>query len=319
MAILIPKWTRYKKQKPVNPELDYGHELSRDLVSAHVFRTGIDITDNVEGTLKSTAKITNEGMEIVGVWGEAVSTADTFEIDNQGIYDAITNDEWTFFTRFRLLDLTSNYCPAGMGDPAANDLAFGPILQTSGALKFHTTTAAVFNPEATLATSVTRNTAEFVDVAIRYDGTDMTGTVNGIDGTPQTYLASYFPSVGSDPLTISSAFRSTFTNLMYAEDAVVEYTYFYNRHLEYGEIAEIQENPYQILRPGQEYWVMPVVAAGGPGTKLLLDSDLTDKLLLDSDLTDVLLLEAAAAGTGVVGPLLDGAMTDTLVNGGLVS
>jgi len=233
-------------------------DLSRSpsLVSALFFDDIVDLATNNYSELVSTAELNADGLKTVGVWGEAAASADRLDITNAAINAAIDGDEWTAFFKFRLDALTSNYSMAGQGSPSTGVFTFGPILKTTGDLNFTCRNGGVWY-DSVLAAGVSRSTAEFISIAIRYDGANLQAVIDGVAKGLVTYSASNFPSAGVLSLSLGSARRSSSNTNYYSEDATQEYFQFYNKALDVGEIIDRQESPYQILKKRRKLFVVP--------------------------------------------------------------
>ena len=256
MAIFVPARKDTGRNKPdFLRDINWGHPLSDGLIASMDYLSLNESVTGDQAALYSTANISDQGLNITGVWGEAASTADRLEIDNAGIVSAIDNDEWTVFFKVRLDDLTSNCILAGMGAPQDGSLCFGPNLKNTGELKFATNDGAWL--EILLASSITRNTADFISIAIRYDGTNMRPVINGSVGSDVAFASASIPAAGGTLFQIGSGQRSSASYSYYSEDHTQEYFRFYNRALSDEEIVSLQDAPYQILKQGHKYWLMP--------------------------------------------------------------
>ena len=238
-----------------NAEINWSHKHAQGLVSAHVLQSEIDLVDGAEGALYSTAKISKEGLDLTVGQNVTSANGDRAEVANQAIYDAIDNDSWTFITRLRPDALNYTVVIATMGRPSGNAMCYYFFLTQGGDLKFATMDGAWHS--FVLQTGVTVNTSTFVDVAMRYDGTNLTATVDGVDSTPVGFLSSYFPTAGDTPFILGSAHASGASDNLWTESLTIEYAYFYDYVMDYADIADLQSGPYQMMDRFDD-WLMVV-------------------------------------------------------------
>ena len=253
MAILIPK-KREVVPRPVSPYelVNLSHPLAQDLISAHYFLEGdgSNTRSSLDGSLDAvgTSNWSVEGLETHELASDVTLAPSLFSLTSRTFtaFHKINITTWDASNRYFIIgeyeDEGSGFYDGGLylasADP--NGVVFFPVNGSN----FSVCDVSELMSDTSSVAVVRHATAEW-SVYVNGD-LAATSTVSGTTTSIYDWrIGGDWGAAGNEPAHVKHS------------AALI-----YGRDLDAGEIRKLHNNPYQILKPKQEYWVMPVAAGG---------------------------------------------------------
>ena len=251
MAILIPRKKEFWQKAPVNPEVDWNKDLAKGLSCLFIQEDPHprNIVDSEDATIYGVYRLSAEthGDRLMADFASAAQRIELPAIE-------CSSSEATIFTTINPWILNTDH-----------NISFKLLAQNTYLSIYQGKVFAKWRTANHFGLT-THSAGESKQIAATLSG-----------GISTLYSGGIFDSTNSDSATLSasSAVRlgkfGTIWNSSLDFRGAMGVTGFYSRALSDEEIAEVDHNPYQILKPRRKYWALPVAGVQAPSVVRLLN------------------------------------------------